>query len=469
MNHPEPVLAAQALTVHSAGGELLVEPFSATLQAGEVLCLLGESGSGKSLLAQAWMGSLPAGLQAGGRVGLLGVWQPAAANRRADWGRRLALLPQEPWAALDPTMRVLGQVQESHALVRGLPWRQAHQAALADLDGLGLADAAQRYPFQVSGGMAQRVALAATRAAAAPVWMVDEPTKGLDAHWRAQTVALLQAEQRRGTALVVITHDVDVARALGGQVAVMRRAQVLEHGPADQVLNHPQHPYTQRLLDAEPARWPAPPPPPPRSEAAPLLQAQGLGLQRGDRWLFRGLDLVLRPGERVAITGPSGAGKTSLGQVLLGLQAPDEGRVERGPGLGRHDFQKLYQDPLAAFAPACSLGLSLQDLLRLHGLAPAALDQGLQRLGLAPALLQRRPHQLSGGELQRLALLRLLLLKPAVVFADEPSSRLDPLTQRDTLALLTEMLEEQGSALLLVSHDSALASRLTERQVQVGA
>jgi peptide/nickel transport system ATP-binding protein len=468
MNHPEPVLAAQALTVHSAGGELLVEPFSAALQAGEVLCLLGESGSGKSLLAQAWMGSLPAGLQAGGRVGLLGVWQPAAADRRADWGHRLALLPQEPWAALDPTMRVLGQVQESHALVRGLPWHQARQAALSDLDGLGLADAAQRYPFQVSGGMAQRVALAATRAAAAPVWMVDEPTKGLDAHWRAQTVALLQAEQRRGTALVVITHDVDVARALGGQVAVMRRAQVLEHGPADQVLNHPQHPYTQRLLDAAPARWPAPPPPPPRSEAAPLLQARGLGLQRGGRWLFRGLDLVLRPGERVAITGPSGAGKTSLGQVLLGLQAPDEGRVERGPGLGRHGFQKLYQDPLAAFAPACSLGQSLQDLLRLHGLAPAALDQGLQRLGLAPALLQRRPHQLSGGELQRLALLRLLLLKPAVVFADEPSSRLDTLTQRDTLALLTEMLEEQGSALLLVSHDSALASRLTERQVPVG-
>ena len=450
--------------VDNAAGRPLVNEVSFRLEAGQVLSLLGESGSGKSLLAQAVMGTLPAGLRAHGSIGLAGSVTPAGRTeaRRAAWGRRIALLPQEPWAALDPTMRAQAQVAETHRFVRGLPARDAAAAALQDLARLGLAAAAGHLPHQLSGGMAQRVAFAATTAAGAPVLIVDEPTKGLDVGLRDQVVALLQGVVAGGGALLVITHDVAVARSLGGRVAVMRDAEVVEMGEAEQVLAAPAHAYTQALLAAEPARWPARPPALPRA-GAPLLQAHGVTQRFGRHVLFENLDLAIHAGERVALVGPSGSGKTSLGNVLLGLQRPASGRVERLPGGSPHGLQKLYQDPLAAFAPKLLLRQALQDLLRRHHLPPAAVPPLLQRLGLDDALLDRLPSQVSGGELQRIALLRLLLLQPVLVFADEPTSRLDLLTQQQTLALMLSTLEAAGGALLLVTHDPVLADKVAER------
>lgn len=459
-----------AVRVDDAAGRLLVDEVSFRLEPGQVLCLLGESGSGKSLLAQAVMGTLPAGLRAQGSIGLAGSVTPAGRTqaRRAAWGRRIALLPQEPWAALDPTMRAQAQVAETHRFVRGLPAPEAAAAARQDLARLGLAAAAGHLPHQLSGGMAQRVAFAATTAAGAPVLIVDEPTKGLDASLRDQVVALLQGVLAGGGALLVITHDVAVARALGGRVAVMRDAQVLEMGEAAQVLAAPAHAYTRALLAAEPARWPARPPAPAAPPgSAPLLRAHGVTQRFGAQLLFENLDLAVHEGERVALVGPSGCGKTSLGNVLLGLQRPAAGRVERRPGSPPHGMQKLYQDPLAAFAPRLVLRQALHDLLQRHRLPAAAVPPLLQQLGLDDALLDRRPAQVSGGELQRIALLRLLLLQPVLVFADEPTSRLDPLTQQQTMALLTSTLAASGGALLLVTHDADLAEKVADRCIGV--
>jgi ABC-type glutathione transport system ATPase component len=461
------LLEVSDLSVH-AGATPLVQGVSFELHAGQALTVLGETGSGKSLMVQAVMGTLPPGLTAAGEVRLQG--QRASEDmRRAAWGRRMALLPQEPWAALDPTMRARSQVAEVHRWVRGLAPAMARRQAADDLMRLGLpASAHARYPHQLSGGMAQRVALAATLAGGAPLVVVDEPTKGLDADRRDQVVALLQAVQATGGAVLVITHDVAVARALGGEVRVMREASVVEQGMAEQVLQAPRHAYTRELLDADPARWAPRVAATGASDSEPLAEARGVALARGGHRLFDDLSFVVRPGERWAVLGPSGAGKTSLGNVLLGLQRPDTGEVRHAPGLPRHAFQKLYQDPLAAFAPRVRLRTAMDDFLRLHRLPVARLHALRERLRLPDALLDRQPHGVSGGELQRLALLRVMLLQPALLFADEPTSRLDPITQRDVLTLLQQQLDASGQALLLVTHDAALAAHLTDRRLHLG-
>lgn len=181
--------------------------------------------------------------------------------------------------------------------------------------------------------------------------------------------------------------------------------------------------------------------------------------------MFAGVSARLHAGEVVAVSGPSGSGKTSLGNILLGLLQPDSGQVLRAPGLPRTAFQKIYQDPAAAFAPSIPLRRSLQDLVRLHGLPWQELEALLERMRIAPALLDRLPRQVSGGELQRIALARVLLMKPALIFADEPTSRLDPLTQQEVMALLVEQARAVGSAVLLVTHDADIVRCVADRRL----
>lgn len=453
-------LRIEDLRVAAADGAALLRGVSLAVAPGVPLTILGETGSGKTLLAEAAMGTLAPELRASGRVVVEGVASDAGdpAARRALWGRRIALLPQEPWSALDPTMRALPQVAETHRLVRGLGAAAARARAAADLAAFGLDGAGRRFPHQLSGGMAQRVAVAAARAGGAPLLLADEPTKGLDAGLRDAVVAALRAALDAGGALLCITHDVAVARALGGEIAVMLDGEVVEHGPAARVLRAPAHAYTRRLLAAEPAAWPDPPPAPPGD--APAVAAEGLAVSRGGRVLFSGLDLALARGDWAAATGPSGCGKTSLGDVLLGLRPPAAGRVRRAPGVARTAFQKAYQDPVAAFAAHVPLRTALAEAARLHGVARPRVEALLARLRVAGALLDRRPDQVSGGELQRIALARALLPDPVFLFADEPTSRLDPVTQQETMALLREVSAERGLAVLLVTHDAAMAAKM---------
>jgi peptide/nickel transport system ATP-binding protein len=460
------LLQAEDVTIQGEG--VTIAPFSCTLAAGSRLTLLGETGSGKSLLAQAIMGTLPRGLAARGRLVIDGETFDAAdgKSRRALWGRRLALLPQEPWHALDPTMRAVAQVAECHRHVAGRDRRAALQAAWSDLAELGLAEAGGKLPGELSGGMAQRVAFAAASAGGAPIVIADEPTKGLDAPRRDAVVALLARTPDSGGVLLTITHDIDVARRLGGEVVILRQGQVVERGPAQQVLTHPRSEYGRELLDAEPSRWPRPAPLGETAQA-PVVTATDLAKARGGRELFRELSLTVRPGEIVGVVGPSGCGKSTLGDMLLGVTRADGGEVLRAPGhpLG---FQKLYQDPPAAFSPHWRLSRLLDDLVRRHRLDRSAIPPLMARLGLDERLLERHPGEISGGELQRFAILRVLLLEPCFLFADEPTSRLDPITQRRTLALLVELARERRCGVMLVSHDPALIERICDRRVSLG-
>jgi len=449
------LLAVENLGVH-AGARPLLRDVSFSLRPGEVLTLLGESGAGKSLLAQAVMGNLPAALRAGGRVLLDGVESRAeeARARRSLWGRTLALLPQEPALALDPLMRIAPQLSEAHELVRGAAFEEAESAAARDLDAAGLAASARRYAWELSGGMAQRAAATVACAGGARVLLADEPTKGLDAHWRDHTVAMLQSVQRSGGCVVVITHDLRVARALGGQLIALRAGEVVEQGDAQTVLASPQHAYTRRLVAAEPAHWPR------RATAAagaPVLSAQGLSKGFGGKPLFDGLDLQIHAGDRFVLQGPSGTGKSTLGNVLLGLLPADRVLVElleggRGQALGTP-----HHAPIGSFAPGVSLESSLRDVAARHRCAWPSVLQQLERLGVPADLLGRRPAEVSGGELQRVALARVLTVRPALVFADEPTSRLDPLSQQEAMDVLLDALDERGAALMLVTHDEDIA------------
>lgn len=453
----------------AASGKAIVDGVNLRVAAGGVLTLLGESGSGKSLLAQAIMGTLAPGLRAEGAITIGGQRFDAAdqPSRQHLWGREVALLPQEPWLALDPTMRVLHQIAETHELVAGRSAGASREAALRDLKQLGMIDAARLYPHQISGGMAQRVAFLATHAAGARLLIVDEPTKGLDSGKRGEILAMLRAAQAEGMAVLCITHDVWLARALGGEIAVMLDGFVIEQGSAERLLAQPQHAYTRALLAADPAAWPVRPAT--RVPGEVVASVREVEKSFGKRCLFSGISVEIRRGEVVAITGESGAGKTTFGNLLLGLLRPDAGKVTRAAGLPRTAFQKLYQDPAAAFAPGLSLRTALLDVLALHGLRWDDVAPLLARLRLGEQLLDRLPSQVSGGELQRFALARVLLLKPALIFADEPTSRLDPITQQQTLNLLLEAAADSGCAMLLVTHDAEIARAVAQRRISLQA
>ncbi|WP_298961857.1 ATP-binding cassette domain-containing protein [uncultured Methylobacterium sp.] len=454
-------LRIEDLTIRTAD-RVLVSGFSAAVGRGEPLTLLGESGSGKSLVAQAIMGTLPSSLIASGQIFLDGtdLLRLDGAARRTLWGRRIGLLPQEPWTALDPTMRAKGQLTEVHRYVHRR--RDADSLAAAGLEEVGLADASEHYPFQMSGGMCQRLALAMAHAADTQVLLVDEPSKGLDGTLRADVVARLRREVAAGRLLLTITHDIALARSLGGTACVMLDGQAVETGPTARLLDAPTHAYTWSLIAADPSAWR------PRApwEPGPLV-IEGTGLVKafGRRRLFTDLSVRIGAGEIVAVVGPSGSGKTTLGNILVGTEPPDRGWVRRAPGAASVRFQKLYQDPPAAFVPHQTMGRALDHLVRRHGLDPERVEDLLARLKLLPGLRKQRPGELSGGELQRFALARVLLLNPVFLFADEATSRLDPVNQMEVAGLLREASERDGLAILFVTHDLGMAERFADRAI----
>lgn len=446
-------------------GRTLLQGCDFALRAGERLTLVGESGAGKSLLAQAIMGTLPAVMRAHGRVQIVGRdTNGQRALTQPLWGRQIVMLPQEPWTALNPVMRLRTQVAEAGRYAAGRRWPEAFEQADRHLAALGLAHAGRQWLHQVSGGMAQRMGMACASQSDARVLIADEPTKGLDAGACEQVARLLADAQQQGQALLTITHDLDLAFRLGGRVAVMRQGRIVEAGEVHAVLNAPQHAYTRELIAAQPRHWPSLAPARSSAEGEAVIAAEQVSVRFGERAVLQDASLPIAGGESVAVVGPSGCGKTTLGNVMVGALTPRQGTVRRRAGVPAWRFQKLYQDPVASFAPGQTIRRGLHDLLRLHGLYSAPINAWLQRLHLADELLDRLPDEVSGGELQRLAILRAMLLQPVFLFADEPTSRLDALTQRETMAALCEAMAEGGCAMLLVSHDPDLARQCSRRQ-----
>ncbi|WP_221076811.1 ABC transporter ATP-binding protein [Agarivorans aestuarii] len=442
----------------------LLQPLSLQLYQDKPLTILGQTGSGKSLLAQAIVGLLPSELSQQGKVEVFGKVHEQK-SLTSLWGKQVIMLPQEPWRALDPLMPAYQQVSEVYECLHNLDEETAFNRAIEDLDRVGLKSSALKRPGQLSGGMAQRLAVSAATAGGAKLVLADEPTKGLDVSRRDDIIQLL-INSAKGGGLLTITHDIEVARQIGGEIIVMKEGEVVERGSAEQVLENPQHAYTQLLIAADPRHWQQRE----KSQIAktPVLETKRLAIGRNGTALSKNIDFTIHTGEVVGVVGDSGCGKSTLGDTLLGLLKPVDGQVNKLKNDAKpYQWLKLYQDPPAAITSSVSLGVLLEDLLKLYKLERQRVPDLMNKLNLAPELLARRSTEVSGGELQRFAILRALLLDPVFLFADEPTSRLDPIIAKEVTDLLVDLAKQQGCALLLVSHDPYMIEKRCDTVVRL--
>jgi peptide/nickel transport system ATP-binding protein len=462
-------MRVESLSVKTKGKspKVLVDSLDFELFAGRSVNLVGETGSGKSLIAQAILGNISDDLKTSGKVWIddteyMGL---PKSERRTLWGKRLGLLPQEPWLSLNPTKRTLHQLSEVYELVLKRSKRKAISSAEMDLAQLKIENAKEKFPHQLSGGMAQRLVFCCTLASGAEILIVDEPTKGLDSDRKDEIIQQLLAVLELGRCLLVITHDIEVAEKLGGETFVMRDGTVQEHKETELLFAAPSAPYTKALIRAVPSNWPDQQT---FFHAQQLIvSARGLAKKFNSTDLFSNVDLEIHRGEVIGLYGPSGSGKSTLGNILLGLINPDKGNVSRKEGFASYQFLKLYQDPPAAFSPFHSVQSSMDDFLELHQINQGKFEKMLGRLNLDRETLSRDPGNISGGELQRCAILRALLLNPVFLFADEPTSRLDSLTQKETLNLICLTAREINCGVLLVSHDYELLKKSCDRIINI--
>jgi len=492
-----PLLALRNLRV-AYGSRAVLEVEALELEVGGRLVLLGPSGSGKSTLVQAILGLLPAGAELSGSLAFEGreLGALAARERRQLLGRTIGAVFQDPQAALDPLQRVGAQLAEALA-VHGVTGSAALERARELVQRAGL-DEVERvlasYPHQLSGGMRQRVLVTLALAHRPRLILADEPTSSLDPALGAQVLELLEQEAASaGAAVLLVTHDLALARRRARTLAVLEQGRLVEHGPAERVLAAPASAVTRSLIAARRALEQRPAPAPAGVAAGPLLELHGVGHSwRVRRGLLRtaevhglsALDLELASGARAALLGASGSGKSTLARIAAGLLAPARGRAlwhtrdgaalalgARRPSerarIGR-ELGLVLQDPAASLDPRWRAGRIVGEAPRVHGLATgAALDARvaglLERLGLRPEHAQRLPHQLSGGERARLAWARALSADPRFLVLDEACSSLDARLVAELVALLEERHAQSGLGWLCVTHDLTLARRLATR------
>ena len=482
------MLSVENLAV-AFGSHPVVDGVSFDLQAGETLALVGESGSGKSLTALSILQLLPSAASCSGRVVLdgadmLGAGQAALEQAR---GGVAGIIFQEPMTSLNPLHRIERQIAEAMRLHSRRPSRADVAALLARV---GFGDAAQRldaFPHQLSGGQRQRVMIAMALANDPKLLIADEPTTALDVTIQAGILDLLAAEKRRrGLALLLISHDLNVVRRVADRVAVMKDGLLVETGPVGDIFRAPKHPYTRALIAAEPSGAPRP-----VTDAAPVVaEAHDLrvvfpvrrGLLRRTVAEIRAVDgvsLQVREGETLGLVGESGSGKSTIGLAMLRLQEASGRIAFEGRDLSsmrqsqirpmRRRMQIVFQDPYGSLSPRMSVAEIVEEGLRVHepGLEARAraarVEAALAEVGLPGASAQRYPHEFSGGQRQRIAVARAIVLKPRLVVLDEPTSALDRSVQSQLVDLLRELQQAHGLAYLFISHDLAVVRALAHR------
>jgi oligopeptide/dipeptide ABC transporter ATP-binding protein len=504
-------IAQLGVTFDTPQGEVpAVRDVSLTVGRGECLGVVGESGAGKTQLFLAILGLLPATARVQGSASLGCEPLIGRGQRELDRfrGARVGLVFQDPMTSLTPHLRVGEQIAEPIVRHCGTSWRQARQKALALLERVHVPDAARRmrqYPHELSGGLRQRVMIAIALACEPELLIADEPTTALDVTIQAQILALLlELKRDSGLAMVLITHDFGAVAGLADRVAVMQSGRIVELDTAAAVLKAPQHEYTRALLSkvltldssspagfgrhasaaqSAPVQAPAAAP-----EGALAISSLAVQYPRGSSWSGGGgalhalhdVSLELLPGEALGVVGESGSGKSTLVRAALQLIRPSAGRVTwMGRSLQtlpaaelkrlRRDLQIVFQDPLASLDPRMTVGDIVAEPLEVHEprLDAAArrrrVAEMLARVGLSAEMASRYPHELSGGQCQRVGIARAMILGPRLLVCDEPVSALDVSVQAQILDLLASLKSEHGMSILLVSHNLAVVRRLCDR------
>ncbi|WP_024805323.1 ABC transporter ATP-binding protein [Nocardia sp. BMG51109] len=500
-----------------------VSGVSFALDSGEVLALVGQSGSGKSLTAAAIIALLPraAKLTAGsvrfrGRDGdPVDLIRLAERRRAAYRGAGIGMVFQNPLGALDPAHRIAAQLDE--VIVRHRPGesrRARRELAAAWLERVGF-DAPERvlasYPHQLSGGMRQRVAIALAALGEPAVLIADEPTTALDTVVQRQILDLLRDVVRAtGSSLLLITHDFDVVAHMADTVVVLSGGRVVEQGPRDTVLTAPEHPYTRRLLAAVPRlgkraglpAWHGPrrlssaetapaqsDSTAPTGDAEPILVLEsvskrftvggfGTGLPKREVSAVTDVSIAVRRGEIYGLIGPSGSGKSTLGRVMGGLLPATEGAVvfdgHRLAGASpaalrplRARLQYVFQDPVGSLNPGVRVGEQIARPLRRFGrdrkTAAGSVTRSLEWVGLPAEFAERHPHELSGGQAQRVCMARALALEPELLILDEPTSSLDVSTQAEIIDLLLDLRERLRLTCVFIGHGLGLVEWVSDR------
>jgi microcin C transport system ATP-binding protein len=495
----EPVLVVRDLRVRFTMQNSVVDAVrgvSFAIDRGETLALVGESGSGKSVTALSILQLLPYPVAShpSGSIRFLGREMIGAPERdlREMRGGSAAMIFQEPLTALNPLHSVERQITETLRLHRRVEGREARRRTIELLELVGIDRPELRlksFPHQLSGGQRQRVMIAMALANDPELLIADEPTTALDVTIQAQILKLLQElQQRMGMAMLMITHNLQVVERVADRVAVMTNGEIVETGPVAEVMKHPRHAYTRRLIEAEPEGEPAPVP----AGAETILEARDIrvwfpiktGLFRRTTGYIKAVDgvsLTVRAGQTVGIVGESGSGKTTLGLGLLRLERSQgsikfRGRELQGVKGGdlrplRKEMQIVFQDPFGALSPRMSIGEIVGEGLTIHGgrLSDAErldrIDAALAEVGLDPATRDRYPHEFSGGQRQRVAIARALVLKPRLVVLDEPTSALDRSVQAQIVALLRELQARYQLAYLFISHDLSVVRAMSHEVI----
>ena len=479
-----------------------VDDVSFTLERGRTLAIVGESGSGKSVTARSILqivdhpGRIEGGAiqftRADGSTVDIATLDPRGRAIRHIRGKEIAMIFQEPMSSLSPVHRVGDQIGEAlriHQKISRSDERLRVIELLKQVEIPNPETAIDRYTFEFSGGMRQRVMIAMALACNPHLLIADEPTTALDVTTQAEILDLIRRLQKaHGMAVIFITHDMGVVAEIADDVLVMYRGKVRESGPVEQIFHAPQDDYTRDLIgsvvkleqkaEIRLKRDPLP------TDDAPLLAVKDMtltfpnGLTAVDN-----VSLTVRSGETLGIVGESGSGKTTMGRCLLRIYEPNAGRVEfRRPDgsvdevLGansaklksiRREIRMIFQDPVGSLSPRKTVGEIIAEPLKLVGMRGKEREDEVCRLmeqvGLEPSWRERYPHAFSGGQRQRIGIARAISVKPRLIIADEATSALDVSLRSQMLDLMMQLQDEMGLSYIFISHDMSVIRYMCDR------
>lgn len=481
------------LSIRFNQGPNAVDSLSLSLREGETLALVGESGSGKSVTALAILRLLDdrQASYPSGEIHYRGENLLKASEKRLRQvrGQEISMIFQEPMTSLNPLHSVEKQISETLELHKGMRGPQARKRCLELLKLVGIENPESRlgaYPHQLSGGQKQRVMIAMALANEPDLLIADEPTTALDVTVQKQVLELLQElQQKLGMAILLITHDLTIVRRYARRVAVMERGKLVEQDKTDALFASPSHPYTRKLLSAEPPAAPVPVP----ESGKPLLNVNNLDVRFPTRkGLFgkvkehfhavKQVSFSLDRGQTLGIVGESGSGKTTIGHALLKLTTGTGSIQIDGQelsGLDQRDFrpwrrriQIVFQDPFGSLSPRMSIAEIVREGLEIHDpdnreTHDTKVIGALRDVGLDPDARHRYPHEFSGGQRQRIAIARALVLQPDLIILDEPTSALDRTVQKQVIELLRDIQARYGLSYIFISHDLAVVRALSHR------